>query len=78
MPRTILELVLTVAVCALAAASASAAFPDPWRADGPGANLVNDGTRSDAVMQYTYARRTGTWTMQATAGSARELSATWT
>jgi hypothetical protein len=77
LPRTILTLILTAVVCALGAASASAASPDAWRAAGPSATLTYDGTRGDAVMQYALAGRTGTWTMQATAGSARKLAATW-
>lgn len=77
MPRTILTLILTAVVCALGATSASAASPDPWRAGGPSAKLVYDGTRGDAVMQYALAGNSGAWTMQATAGSARKLSVFW-
>ena len=72
MPKTILTMILAAALSTLSASSAFAASPDAWTATGPTAT-----SSGDAVMQYALAGRTGTWTMQATAGAARKLSVTW-
>ena len=78
MPKLILSLVLTAAVCALnAAKSASAASPYAWSATGPTSAITYDGTRGDGAHALRARRPLGTWTMQTTAGAARKLSATW-
>ena len=70
---------IALAVSALAAVNASAATPDaPWSATGTGSTVAtSNGTTADPVLDYSVAGSSGTWTLSATAKSARQQSVNW-
>lgn len=70
---------IALAVSALAAVNASAATPDaPWSATGTGSTVAtSSGTTGDPVLDYSVAGSSGTWTLSATAKSARQQSVDW-